>query len=144
MFGNSFLLSAFNFQFLGALEGESPDHSRTSFVVDVVGVDDGEEAEISPLVDVEFVEERYGVAGLYGVKERLIGSVEFLIAAAAGSGVVDDVGGFAVEIRVAGIDSAEVGEQRYQTAIALVDAVANPVHLGDALPKEDIADVDLI
>ena len=112
--------------------------------MDVVGVDDGDEAEELPLVDGEFVEEGDGVAGLYGVQEGLVGGIEFLVAAAAGAGVVDNVGRFPVEVRVAGIDAAEVREERDKAAAALVDAVADLVDLGDARPREYVAGLDLI
>ena len=110
----------------------------------VVGIGDGEEAEVLPLVDGEFVEKRDGAAGLDRVQESLVCGVEFLVAAPAGTGVVDDVGRLAVKVGIAGIDAAEVGEERDQAAAALVDTVADLMQRSDARPGEYVADPDLI
>ena len=126
------------------MESESPDPTVSDIVVDIVGVGDVELAEVLPAVHGEFVEERNGMSGRDGVQKRLIGSAEFLIAAASGSGVVDLVRRLAVEIRVARIDTAEIRKKRNEPAATMVDAVADLVDLSDARPRKHVADPDLI
>ena len=57
------------------------------------------------------------------VLHRVVERIELLIAAASGACVVDDVGAVAVEVRIALIDPSEVGKERDQTAVELVDTV---------------------
>ena len=59
------------------------------------------------------------------VQKRTVGRIEFLITPTAGTGVMDDVGRVAMEIRTAGIDAAKVGKERDYATLAMVDPVSH-------------------
>jgi len=79
------------------------------------------------------------VAGLDGLEQGAVGGVEFLIAAAAIAGVVNHVRRLALEIRVARVDAAEVGEQGYDAPIPMIDPIARLVHLGNLGPGQNVS-----
>ena len=74
---------------------------------------------------------------LDGVEHRPVERIELLVAASARAGVENRVGGFAVKIRVAFVDFAEVGEQGNQLSAALVNAVSDFVNRADFPPGEN-------
>ena len=52
---------------------------------------------------------------------------------------MDHTGRIAVEVGIARIDSAKVGEQGYEYAVSLIDSIANLVNIAHAIPSVDLA-----
>ncbi len=128
----------------GADECELPDHPLALLIINVSAVSNLPEAEIFPAVHAELVEEGNAVAGIDSGNESPVRGIELLIAAAAGAGVVDGVAGIAVEIRIAGIDAAEIGQQRDKPAVFLIDAVPRAMHPLDLRPRQNLTHFDQI
>lgn len=120
----------------GADEGELPDHPLALLIINVTAVSYMPEAEVFPSVHAELIEEGNGVGRIDGGEKRTVSGIELLIAAAARSGVMDNVACIAVEIRIAGIDPAEIGKQRDKPAIFLIDAVPRAMDEGNERPRE--------
>ena len=131
------------FQFLGLsspgpLKREPPDHPFPLVIKHIFSVGYPPKSGKFPAADGEFVEQRYGEHCFDGIEQRSVCRVELLVAATARACVVDDVSAITVKIGIARIDPAKVGQQRYQSAIALVDAVTDLVKVGNIIPREDV------
>lgn len=94
----------------GADECELPDQPLALLIINVSAVSNMPEAKIFPSVHAELVEEGNSVGRIDGGEKRTVCGIEFLVAATARAGIVDNVAGIAVEIRIAGIDAAEIGQ----------------------------------
>lgn len=125
-------------------EGELPDHSLALFIIDISAVSNMPVAEVFPSVHAELVEEGNSVGRIDSGEKRTVCGIEFLIAASAGAGVVDGVACIAVEIRIAGIDPAEIGKQRNKPAVFLIDAVPRAMHPLDLSPRQNLTHFDQI
>lgn len=93
------------------MKREFPQHSTLVFVENVIRIDHGPEAEELPSSDGEFVEKWNGMPRGDRIHQCLIERIEFLIASTAAACVVESVLRVAVEVRIARIDPAKVGEQ---------------------------------
>ncbi len=69
------------------------------------------------------------------VEHRLIKRIERLVAAPSRARVENRVLRFAVRVRVTRVDYAEIGEQRNQLAVSLVNAAANFMNFVDFVPR---------
>ena len=72
------------------------------------------------------------------VQKCLVRCVEFLIAAPAESRIVDLVFRPPVEVRITRIDPAKVRQQRDESSVPMIDAVANPMNFRDLGPSKNI------
>lgn len=94
------------------------------FLEKVIGLNDAPESHEFPLIHTDFAEKRDDDAVADRVMHRAVEDVHLLIAAPSGAVIKDRVGGFAFEIRIAGIYFSEVSQQRHQDAAALINPVA--------------------
>jgi hypothetical protein len=93
---------------------------------------------VLPASDGEFVEERDGVAGLNRREERAIRRRQVLIAATPRARVVNDVAArVGMRVWIAGVDAPEVGQERDEPPVALIDAVADAMRALNLSPREN-------
>ncbi len=71
---------------------------------------------------------------LDGGQERAIAGTQMLVAPAAFARVVNAVFGFALPVRITGIDAPEVRQQRDEPPSALVDAIPYAMRVIDFSP----------
>ena len=74
-------------------------------------------------------------------EHRPVERVELLVAAPTCAGVENRVGRVAVKIRIARVDGTEIGQQRDEPTVFLVDAIADFVNLRNLAPRKNVADV---
>ena len=79
------------------------------------------------------------MCGIDGIEKGTVRTVEFLIPAPAGPSVVDGVGRVSVKVRITGIYPSEVGEQRDQASVTVIDPVSYAVDRRDVRPGKNIA-----
>jgi hypothetical protein len=119
-------------------KSKEPEHAVLFLVEDVRACMDAPESHMLPATDRELVEERDAVAALDGGEEGAIAGAQGLIAAPSLPRVIDDIGGFCLTIRIAGVDPPEVREQGDETTPALVDAVLYAMREIDFRPRENL------
>ena len=72
-----------------------------------------------------------------GVKHRPVKRIQSLIAASAGTGVENRIGGFAREIRVTRVNYTEISQKRNYAPAALINSVTDFVNLADFAPRKN-------
>lgn len=113
------------------------------FVVkDIFAVGNTPKAGKLPAADSEFIEQWNGEFSFDGVKQRAVCRVEFLIAVATRARVKNGISRFAVKVGITGIDPPEICKQRQQSPVALVNAVADLMHIRDVIPRQNVADIE--
>jgi hypothetical protein len=125
---------------LCSFEGEAPDHPFQLVIENILCVGDLPKAGKLPSADGQFIEQRDGELSFDGIKKCAVCRVQLLVAATARTCVIDHIPRVAVKIGIARIDAAKIGQQRNETAVALVDTVADLVNVRNVVPGQDIAD----
>ena len=124
-----------------SFQREAPEHALLPLVEAVFGGGDAPAARELPAARAELVEEGDGVAGFDRREQRAVAGREVLVAVATLARVDDGLAVFGERVRVAGVDAAEVREQRDEPLALVVDAVADAVRAADLRPREDGAAV---
>jgi len=116
-----------------------PQHSILFLIKNILSVRHVPEAGKFPASDRKFVEKRNSKTRVDGVKKCAVRRVKLLISMSARTGVEDRVCRIAMKVGIAGIDPAEIREQRDQLFVAMIDPVSNRVDLRDLRPRKNIA-----
>jgi len=123
---------------LDSLKSELPEHTVLALVEELAGGRDAPEAHVLPAAHAELIEKWHTVAALDGREQGAVAWVQILVAAPAVARVVDGVCGVADAVGVAGVDAAEVRQERDEAAPALVNAVADGVRAAHLFPRENL------
>ncbi len=137
-FADDFKANLISIIFLVSLQSKSPNHSFLLFVVNVFACRNAPKAGEFPASDGEFVKKRNSLFGINRIKHRLIKRIEFLVAAPTCARVENRVGRVAVKVRITRIDFAEIGEQRNNAPVFLVNSVADFVYFADFVPRKNV------
>src|SRR5205085_4348514 len=121
---------------------KAPEHPLCMLVKLVACSRNAPMTHVLPTPCAEFVEERNGVTRFDGGEQRPIRGRQMLIAVPACAGVDDRIRVVCgVAVGITGIDAAEVGQQRDEAALSLIDAVADAMRALHFGPRKNASKV---
>lgn len=136
---NSQAKVTYSFSFAGSLQCELPEHTVLSLVEELSAIYDPPEAHVLPTTDRELVEERHGMTSFYRTEQSTVAGAQTLVASPPFARVADALARFMHTVWIAGVDAAEVCQERDQPAATMIDTVLDTMCTVDLGPGEDFS-----